>query len=500
LPGTHQCLNLTRMARLAPVLILISAVALSSPASAQESLQDGKRLMRNGRYEAALRILLPAYARAATGPYAFAIATCYNKLKDVPPALQFYRNALRHGGIARRDRRTATRQIRRLKKRVNRMSSRVTLTIKSNVVGALVTLDGRTVGRTPLSGLLIGPGRHVVIIRRKGYRPWSKGFTVTAGQPVHLDATMVDEPTGVLVHTTPPGARALVQGGPDCMTPCLLSLSSGEYQITITMAGYQTLLRSFVKRPGEFDELRLVLQAPVNEARLRIFVNQPGARILVDGSRVGTSPMRGPFAVTPGFHTITVTHKGFADWSKRVLVNTAQTFEISARLQPARPVPINRPTRTTTKPPTVFRPVKPVEEPEAGNGATMRLWGWIAIGVGSALTAGGGALIGHALFNRNRLNTAQRMKIEDPNYPTNLFVLGITHADATNMASLFKWEWPVGLSLAGVGLGAVATGITLLVLAPDDEDSSENVTAKPSITVSPLFAPGVTGATATLRF
>jgi hypothetical protein len=66
----------------------------------------------------------------------------------------------------------------------------VPLAIESKPSGAVVLLDGRQVGTTPLTFPLVRVGAHSVRITLEGYRPWSSSVEVSATEPNRITASL----------------------------------------------------------------------------------------------------------------------------------------------------------------------------------------------------------------------------------------------------------------------------------------------------------------------
>jgi eukaryotic-like serine/threonine-protein kinase len=64
------------------------------------------------------------------------------------------------------------------------------LSIESKPSGAVVFLDGRQVGTTPLTFPLVNVGAHAVRITLEGYRPWSGSVQVSATEPNRVGASL----------------------------------------------------------------------------------------------------------------------------------------------------------------------------------------------------------------------------------------------------------------------------------------------------------------------
>jgi hypothetical protein len=62
------------------------------------------------------------------------------------------------------------------------------LAIDSTPAGADVEIDGAFVGNTP-STVSVAPGRHEIVIKKKGFTDWTKTLNVTGGT-IHLNAEL----------------------------------------------------------------------------------------------------------------------------------------------------------------------------------------------------------------------------------------------------------------------------------------------------------------------
>ncbi len=375
------------MHRFLPIAVTACALLWSAAATAQPALYDGERLIREGRYKDALGLLLPAYMNDPTAELAYAIARAYDGSRDDPRALKFYQSSLAQRGLSRKGRKHAKRRIRSIKSRLKNRPRKATLSLKSSAPGALVRVNGAEIGRTPLSGVLIPPGRHVVTVTHDAWETWEKQVNVAPFDQVHLDAEMVDRPTDVLVHTEPAGANAIMANGQRCVTPCLFSLRGGNYKLTVTRDGYRPLVHDFVKPPGQLLELRLRLvplgAGPVTmRGYLQVNVDRPGANILVDGQAVARSPTAQPLAVVPGTHRVSVALQGFQPWVGDVQIAPAQTTTIAVQLvptgavtpvrnPPTQPIAVNVPVRQ----PDPVRPT-PIGATGPGGGEPDTALGW----------------------------------------------------------------------------------------------------------------------------
>jgi hypothetical protein len=62
--------------------------------------------------------------------------------------------------------------------------------IESTPPGALIRVDGRDLGPTPLTVRQMRPGTHTIELRMPGYKPWSQRLTVAAGDNRRVTAPL----------------------------------------------------------------------------------------------------------------------------------------------------------------------------------------------------------------------------------------------------------------------------------------------------------------------
>jgi PEGA domain len=139
--------------------------------------------------------------------------------------------------------------------------------------------------------------------------------------------------------------------------------------------------------PGISDDDRRATDEMLAKAKSRIgalsiHVNVDHAEVLVDGRRVGSSPLDGPVFVEPGSRRIEARKEGFSATSRGIDVTAGATPVVELKLAPAPPVP---------PPPKQERP-KAIPQVDA---PWWRTWG-IAGGAGLA-TAGIGLGIGFSI-------------------------------------------------------------------------------------------------------
>jgi PEGA domain len=148
--------------------------------------------------------------------------------------------------------------------------------VSSSPGGAVVTLDGNSVGQTPVSGSLklntVTAGDHTVALSLSGYQPYSSPVTVSPNTVSEVSAVLI--PTGT---------------------------SSGKGSMSVSS-------------------------------------NPPGANIFADNNFIGISPLTAQ-DIAAGNHMVTFRLEGYQEYSTSALVNAGTTSTVSAALLPVTPTP-----------------------------------------------------------------------------------------------------------------------------------------------------------------
>jgi hypothetical protein len=71
------------------------------------------------------------------------------------------------------------------------------VSVRADIPGALVFVDGEEKGPAPLDGLMLSPGSHEILVRREGYRPETQTLNVRAGKEYSADFLLRPAPEAV---------------------------------------------------------------------------------------------------------------------------------------------------------------------------------------------------------------------------------------------------------------------------------------------------------------
>ncbi len=138
---------------------------------------------------------------------------------------------------------------------------KTTLTVKSNITGSKIYIDGELAGTTNLSGLKIEPGEHTIKIAKKGYEVYSKHIQVKDGQAKSLRAFLKQAPVpnGSLSILTVPENSSIRLLDVASKFEQDMELKPGRYNIEVAADGYETKKVWITIGTGEDKDLNINL-------------------------------------------------------------------------------------------------------------------------------------------------------------------------------------------------------------------------------------------------
>ena len=135
---------------------------------------------------------------------------------------------------------------------VTLMPATGTLFIVSNPSGAIVLIDGKHKGKTPLPLEKQNVGTYSVTFSAEGYETQTKNVTVTAGETTTCDVTLVPETGTLFITSTPSGAAVKIGDKFMGETPLPLEKQNvGMYEVSISAEGYETYAESVTVTAGK---------------------------------------------------------------------------------------------------------------------------------------------------------------------------------------------------------------------------------------------------------
>ena len=172
----------------------------------------------------------------------------------------------------------------------------------------------------------------------------------------------------VSVSSTPPGAIIFVNDksqGAMGKAPLTFKLLPGSYVIIAEMEGHEPAKQRIQVAEGYPAAADISLLSSGEVGTVTFFVSERGADVMVDGRRIGRSPIEEKMKLTAGPHDILVVKPSFMPWKKKYPVKAGVEQRIEVRL--------------TEEDDTNLR---------AGGGESS-VWPWVVMGAGLAATGAG---------------------------------------------------------------------------------------------------------------
>ncbi|HEV8173913.1 MAG TPA: PEGA domain-containing protein [Actinoplanes sp.] len=449
-------------------------------AEAADRFDRGMALLEQGDNAGALAELTRVYQLAPHPRVLFNIGLVYAALNRPVEATRAFDLLLAAPGalpadslqLARRTRDAEARRVARLDVTTN--------------VPATIEADGVEIGRTPLAEpLAIAAGTRVIAASSPGYLPVRKELTVAGETTATLHVELLPSElrlAHLAIRTNVAEADVFIDGQRVGRTPLpgSVALPLGRRSVEARRAGYQAARHDITLDDGATGELALELAedtgADAPRGRLVLAVSEPDSDVSIDGRPRGA--YRGPLALPPGTHKVTIARAGFLPAERTVSVAEGGESAVEITLLPTPE------TRAAYKSRTVLR----------------RKLGWAGVLGGGALAVAAGVVVA---INRKPLKDAQanldRIVAQSPcmdgpsqDPPACLDLLGPADDDRNEHQTIQNF----GLVALGVGGVALLAGAYLLLTGedPDRYDHAPPEHDKPEpIALSGWLAPGTGG-------
>lgn len=192
------------------------------------------------------------------------------------------------------------------------------LEVRVSETGARVTIDGKSLGTSPLAAPVeLDEGEHVVVVDKPGFARFQKVVMIKAGETTAIDVRLEPETTGTLRVTVAGGAgmRVSIDGEAVGEAPLERQLPAGDYLVSGRSSEARAAAIEVRVVAGETVSVELV---PARVGTLEVRVEGDGGAIFIDGEEVGADRHRVELA--EGEHTIRVTREGHEPFEKTVEV------------------------------------------------------------------------------------------------------------------------------------------------------------------------------------
>lgn len=212
-----------------------SAPPPSDASKAQEEKAKADQAMKSMRFADALAIYSALYAETKDPALLYNQGRALEGLGRFPEALDKIEAFARDAPAALKA------KVPKLGELLDDLRKRVSsLTLRTNVDGAEVLLDGKRIGTTPLALLRVPAGKGKLELAADGYRGVVRDVTLPGGGALDVEVKLLKkDESGVLVVKSPiAGARVKIDGVPVGAVPVEHAVRSGFHDIVVQKDGF----------------------------------------------------------------------------------------------------------------------------------------------------------------------------------------------------------------------------------------------------------------------
>ncbi|MGA3119647.1 MAG: PEGA domain-containing protein [Polyangiaceae bacterium] len=432
-------------------------------AEAGERFDRGLRLFNGGDNAGALVEFRRAYELVPNVTVLYNIGLVYSQMSRAVEATDALNQVLAAPGQLSSERLAIARRTR------DDQAARIAeIAVAANVEGARVEVDGIESGQTPLAvPLRVQSGTHVIGLIAPGYSPQRKEVAIASGDKQALKFELVamqGRLAHLLVRTHVAGADLFVDDQRVATTPlsASISMAPGAHRIELRRAGYTTAVAPITLGDGASGEVTLEPEEDRSalastSGRLLLDVTETAPVVIIDGRPRGVYASALPLA--PGPHHLLVERGDFEPAERDFSIEPGHVTSLRILLEPT----------------PEFR------AHYVGRAQSQRTWGWISVVAGAALAAGGAALAAYDAKQRSEGDSTIRginaMAVRhsgelcdpagDTGSATYQTLCAMPYANATTQVSDANSRDGIAWSGVGVGAAAVALGVVLLLTADD---------------------------------
>lgn len=462
------------------MLSLIASVASAQEgdarAEAGERFERGLALFDEGRYDAALAELEHAYRIAPAYAVLFNIAQVHARLGHAVQAVDAYERYLREGGD-----RIAVDRRREVEGELELQRARIAwLMVEANVEGANVTLDGDLVGRTPLSApLRVSEGDRLVTVAAPGHEAEPRRVRLAGGvtETVRFELRETGSLRGTIaVVSRLRDVEIAIDGEVVGRTPldATISVSPGLHEVRASRPGYVTETRQVEVDVGAEARVEADLEIDARateDARGRVRITLPSAAtVRVDGVAVATVTT---LELPVGTHELELEAPRRRPLRETVVVRTGETTEVTPAFEWE---------------PAVRRERIDAASAQRTAGAAIAILGGVLLAGGAGIVIGNEILASDSRLDERRVELERcqdrPMECDDtvisPGTPgggrLEAYRDAVTRLNADT--ATYNTLAGVGWVMFGVGVGAIAVSLALIITAPSDDAIDEEARAE----------------------
>ena len=201
--------------------------------------------------------------------------------------------------------------------------------ISSIPEGAVVSVDGKSAGNTPLK-IELPEGNYQLQLSADGFKTWQAQLAVVLNQPQSIKDIRLQPADGTLaLQTQPSGANVTIGQNFVGKTPLKVQLSTNTpHEIRISKAGYEKVSRRVQVSIGKLKTLVVDLKPVLGV--IHFTVEPADAQLVLDGKNQGKVPQE--LKLVAISHQLEIIKKGYKPYRTRITPRPGYPQEIKITL------------------------------------------------------------------------------------------------------------------------------------------------------------------------
>ncbi len=205
-----------------------------------------------------------------------------------------------------------------------------TLNVNSKPNGALVQVDNKQIGDTPISKLSVTPGKHSVMIRKNHYKECKKIVDILPGQTIDVSCNLAAIKPILLIDVPNKNVVVFVDKHKAGSGDQKLELEVGKHIISAKREGYFDTTKEISLNAG--DNKKITLSLKPKPGIIAITTSQKGVRVFIDQKFRGFAPITIK-NVEPGDHWVRLNKRYYETFRKKYKVDPGSTIKVKAILE-----------------------------------------------------------------------------------------------------------------------------------------------------------------------
>jgi hypothetical protein len=307
-----------------------ASIRTELPEDARRSWDSAIELFEARDYQGARVEFMRAWELSRNPRVLFNVGVCDKNLRRYARAAAVWRRQLEAGGtqLSEEDVSTTQAAIAAVEPFVS------SVTVRVNVEGATLLIDGEEAGRSPFLGpIAIDVGRHELRVRKPDYREHIEEVEIASGKVGLVDVKLEPVVKTALVEVavrSPAGATIFINGVDMGPAPFKGELPVGRHTVEARAAGHVTARQTSDVRWQQPVQLVLSLSRERHDGKVRVSASEADAVILIDDKVVGRGSWEG--VLPSGGHQLMVRKDGFETYTSDIALSDDQVRTVTVPL------------------------------------------------------------------------------------------------------------------------------------------------------------------------